>query len=142
MSALEEAAGVAGVRLRRLDKKGEKAVLHSERQALEKQLQSEEEPAVELSLAIPLLVQRVRQLSVALQKFYLKLSRSGNVQGHEASWVRRSHLHDCRCRHVVLGTCVHAAAHCAHMQELDKSCLPPGAQLLCEHSWKSFGRSD
>ena len=74
MSALEEAAGVAGVRLRRLDKKGEKAVLHSERQALEKQLQSEEEPAVELSLAIPLLVQRVRQLSVAVQNLNLKLS--------------------------------------------------------------------
>lgn len=60
MSALEEAAGQAGARLKRLDKKGERAALSSERQALEKQLQAEEDAAAELSLAIPLLVQRAR----------------------------------------------------------------------------------
>ncbi len=67
MSALEGAACVAGVRLKHLDKKSEKAMLHSERQALKKQLQNRDEPAAELSLAIPLLVQRVRKLCVALQ---------------------------------------------------------------------------
>ena len=60
MGALEEAAGEAGVRLKRLDKKSEKAALLSEQQALEKQLQAAEDPAAELSLAVPLIVQRVR----------------------------------------------------------------------------------
>ena len=57
---LEEAAGEAGVRLKRLDKKDEKAALQAEQQALDKQLQTEQDPAAELSLAVPLLVQRVR----------------------------------------------------------------------------------
>jgi len=57
---LEEAAGEAGVRLKRLDRKDEKAALQAEQQALDKQLQTEHDPAAELSLAVPLLVQRVR----------------------------------------------------------------------------------
>lgn len=57
---LEEAACEAGVRLKRLDRKDEKAALQAEQQALDKQLQTEQDPAAELSLAVPLLVQRVR----------------------------------------------------------------------------------
>ena len=60
VAVLEEAAGEAGVRLKRLEKKSEKAALLSEQQALEKQLQAAEDPAAELSLAVPLIVQRVR----------------------------------------------------------------------------------
>lgn len=60
MAVLEEAAGEAGVRLKRQDKKSEKAALQNERQALERQLQAAEDAAAELSLAVPLLAQRVR----------------------------------------------------------------------------------
>ncbi len=51
------------MRLKRPDKKSEKAALLSEQQALEKQLQGTEDPAAELSLAVPLLVRRVRHAS-------------------------------------------------------------------------------
>ena len=60
MAALEEGAGEAGLRLKRQDRKSEKAALQSERQALERQLQLAEDAAAELSLSVPLLVQRVR----------------------------------------------------------------------------------
>ena len=59
MAALEEAADQAGARLKALDKKGEKAALQSERQALEQQLRAGEDAATGLSLAVSLLVQRV-----------------------------------------------------------------------------------
>ena len=59
MAALEEAADQAGQRLKPLDKKGEKAALQAARQALEQQLRAGEDAATELSLAVPLLVQRV-----------------------------------------------------------------------------------
>ena len=60
MAALEEAADQAGARLKPLDRKGEKAALQAERQALEQQLAAGEDAATALSLAVPLLVQRVR----------------------------------------------------------------------------------
>ena len=73
ISVLEEAAGEAGVRLKRLDRKSEKAALQAEQQALDKQLQAGQDPAAVLSLAVPLLVQRVRSqlalVSVAQQGF-------------------------------------------------------------------------
>ena len=59
MAALEEAADQAGARLKPLDKKGEKAALQAERQALEQQLRAGEDAAAGLSLAVSLLVQRV-----------------------------------------------------------------------------------
>ena len=59
MAALEEAADQAGARLKALDKKGEKAALQAERQALEQQLSAGEDAATGLSLAVSLLVQRV-----------------------------------------------------------------------------------
>ena len=59
IAALEEAADQAGARLKPLDKKGEKAALQAERQALEQQLRAGEDAATGLSLAVSLLVQRV-----------------------------------------------------------------------------------
>jgi len=44
---LEEAAGEAGVRSKRLDRKDEKVTLQTEQPALDKQLQAEQDPAVE-----------------------------------------------------------------------------------------------
>jgi hypothetical protein len=59
LRALEEAAGAAGVRRRPPDKKAEKAALQALKAALQAQLTSEEDPAVALSLAVPLLALRV-----------------------------------------------------------------------------------
>ena len=61
MAVLEEAAAEAALRLKHPDRKSERAALQSEQQALEKQLHDTQEAAAELSLAVPLLVQRVRQ---------------------------------------------------------------------------------
>ena len=47
IQVLEEAGGEAGVRLKHLDKKDEKAALQAEQQALDQQLQTEQDPAVE-----------------------------------------------------------------------------------------------
>ena len=59
MATLEEAANQAGARLKPLDRKGEKAALQAERQALEQQLRAGEDVATGLSLTVSLLVQRV-----------------------------------------------------------------------------------
>eukprot|EP00897_Mesotaenium_endlicherianum_P008473 jgi/Mesen1/7654/ME000400S06852 len=53
-SALQALAAEAGVRLRRLDKKGERALLHIHRKALAAQLESEEHPVAALPLAVSL----------------------------------------------------------------------------------------
>ena len=45
MRALEEAAGAAGVRLKPLDRKAERAALQTERAALQAQLAAEQDPA-------------------------------------------------------------------------------------------------
>lgn len=47
------------MRLKPLEKKAEKAALASQRAALKAQLQSEQDPATALSLAVPLLVIQV-----------------------------------------------------------------------------------
>lgn len=57
--AVEDAAGAAGLRLRPLDKKGEKAALQALRQALQVQLSQTEDPATALALAVPLLFMQV-----------------------------------------------------------------------------------
>ncbi len=59
MRAVEEAASAAGVRLRPLDKKAERAALQPQRQALQAKLEQESDPATALSLAVPLLVMQV-----------------------------------------------------------------------------------
>ena len=65
MRALEEAAEAAGIRLKPLDKKAEKAALASQRAALRGQLQCEQDPATALSLVVPLLVIQVNWASAA-----------------------------------------------------------------------------
>ena len=75
MAALEEAADQAGARLKALDKKGEKAALQAERQALEQQLRAGEDAATGLSLAVSLLVQRVR--AEAASDDSLRLTHTG-----------------------------------------------------------------
>ncbi|BDA42327.1 E3 UFM1-protein ligase 1 homolog [Coccomyxa sp. Obi] len=64
--AVEEAASAAGVRLRPLDKKAEKAALQVQRQALQANLSQESDPAVALSLAVPLLVMQVHGCAVSV----------------------------------------------------------------------------
>ena len=64
--ALDEAAEAAGLRLKPLDRKAEKAALASQRAALKTQLQGEQDPAAALSLAVPLLVMQVTQGHVLL----------------------------------------------------------------------------
>ena len=59
VKAVEEAASAAGVRLRPLDKKAEKAAVQVQRQALQDTLNHETDPATALSLAVPLLVMQV-----------------------------------------------------------------------------------
>lgn len=59
--SLEEAAEAAGLRLKKLDKKGERALVHSYRQTLQRQLASETDPAAALAFAIPLLIAQVPQ---------------------------------------------------------------------------------
>ncbi len=60
--AVEEAASSAGVRLRPLDKKAERAALQVQRQALQANLSQETDPAAALSLAVPLFVMQVMVL--------------------------------------------------------------------------------
>ena len=54
--ALQEAASLAGLQLRKLDKKTEKALVQVQRALLTERLRSEDEPAAALSLAVPLIV--------------------------------------------------------------------------------------
>ncbi len=68
MRAVEEAASCAGVRLRLLDKKAEKAALQVQRQALQANLSQESDPAAALSLAVPLLVMQVMVLILSWQQ--------------------------------------------------------------------------
>ena len=72
MAALEEAADQAGARLKPLDKKGEKAALQAERQALEQQLRASEDAATGLSLAASLLVHRVSAVAASDDSLCLK----------------------------------------------------------------------
>ena len=67
LHALEEAAGAAGVRLKPLDKKAERAALQALRSALQAQLKQEEDPAAALSLAVPLLALQVCWFDLSLQ---------------------------------------------------------------------------
>ncbi|KAK9817206.1 hypothetical protein WJX72_011062 [[Myrmecia] bisecta] len=57
--ALEHAAEDAGLRLRRLDKKAERGLVHAHRKALEAQLEAAIEPASALSLVVPMLFAKV-----------------------------------------------------------------------------------
>ncbi len=53
--ALQEAAGVSGLQLRKLDKRAEKALLQEQKASLAERLRNEDEPAAALSLAVPLI---------------------------------------------------------------------------------------
>lgn len=61
--ALQEAAGAAGVQLRKLDKKVEKVMLQEHRAMLTDRLKAEESPAEALSLAVPLLAAQASSFS-------------------------------------------------------------------------------
>lgn len=65
---MEEAASAAGVRLRSLDKKAEKAALQVQRQALQANLSQESDPAAALSLAVPLFIMQVMVLFLSWQE--------------------------------------------------------------------------
>ena len=54
--ALAEAAGAAGMRLRRLDRRAERTAVAARRRALADALAHEGDPAAALALAVPLLV--------------------------------------------------------------------------------------
>ena len=54
--ALQEAASMAGLQLRKLDKKAEKALVLEQKASLSERLSSEDDPAAALSLAVPLFV--------------------------------------------------------------------------------------
>lgn len=59
IDAIELAAEVAGLRLRRMDKKTEKPALASFRQNLISQLEAEDQPATALALVVPLIYTQV-----------------------------------------------------------------------------------
>lgn len=59
VKALDEAASAAGLRLRALDKKAERAALQAQRQALQASISQESDPATALSQTVPLLVLQV-----------------------------------------------------------------------------------
>jgi hypothetical protein len=58
--ALEAAAEAAGIQLRKLDRKAEKAMVQETRVALMEKLEGEEDPPEVLSLAVPLIMAQVR----------------------------------------------------------------------------------
>jgi hypothetical protein len=60
--ALVAAAEAAGMHLRKLDRKAEKAMVQGTRAALMEKLEGEEEPPEVLSLAVPLIVAQVRSV--------------------------------------------------------------------------------
>ncbi len=64
-SALEDAANECGLRLRRLDKKSEKAALAAQRTRLMALLSGEDTPANALALALPLLFLKATGASLA-----------------------------------------------------------------------------
>lgn len=82
--ALEEAAEAAGLRLKPLDRKAEKAALASQRAALKTQLQGEQDPAAALSLAVPLLVMQVRGEKWA----YMPLVAACALSTMQQCWMR------------------------------------------------------
>lgn len=60
VEAVEEAAGAAGVRLHRLERKAERPLVAARRAALASALAQEGDPAAALALAVPLLVAQAR----------------------------------------------------------------------------------
>mmetsp|Transcript_16765 Transcript_16765/g.54824 ORF Transcript_16765/g.54824 Transcript_16765/m.54824 type:complete len:769 (+) Transcript_16765:27-2333(+) len=66
LEALENASEECGARLRRLDKRGERSLVHAHRKALESQLALETDPAQGIALAVPLAIAQTLGRAVSM----------------------------------------------------------------------------
>lgn len=81
LAALETAAADAGLPLKALDKKSEKALLTDSRAGLQSKLSGLGEPAVALSFIVPLLVMKVGAMSLSAFWSTISLFSTSSLQG-------------------------------------------------------------